>query len=164
MRVPLTTHRYQLEFYLFTLFLRLFASFNKNLSSDYQDYLIDKTSLQLLNRQDLEQIKICRQQNAVLLYEELSRLDHISMMFQYGNGCVPLFVPILVKKEIRNSLRKYLIDNNVYCSKSQLLSNSIQADVFYDSELSLVCDQRYDEGQMKRVVELIKNYCNRINI
>lgn len=50
-------------------FLRLFASFNKNLSRDYQDYLIDKTSLQLLNRQDLEQIKICRQRNAVLLYE-----------------------------------------------------------------------------------------------
>ena len=149
-------------------FFRLFTSFNKNLSRDYQDYLIDKTSLQLLNRQDLEQIKICRQRNAELLYEELSRLDYISMMFQYGNGCVPLFVPILVKKEIRNSLRKYLIDNNVYCpvhwSKSQLLSNSIQADVFYDSELSLVCDQRYGEGQMKRVVELIKNYCNRINI
>lgn len=90
------------------------------------------------------------------------------MMFQYRNNSVPLFVPILVKKEVRNSLRDYLINNKVYCPihwpKSHSLPSFMRADVFYDSELSLVCDQRYDERQMEKVVNLIENYYNRTNI
>ena len=33
-----------------------------------------------------------------------------------------------------------------------------------NSELSLVCDQRYGERQMRKIVDLIKNYCNKTNI
>ncbi len=149
-------------------FLRLFVSFNRALLKDYRNYLIDKTSLQLLYKQDFERIKARRQQNARLLYDKLSKLNNISMMFQYRNNSVPLFVPILVKKEVRNSLRDYLINNKVYCPihwpKSHSLPSFMRADVFYDSELSLVCDQRYDERQMEKVVDLIENYYNRTNI
>ena len=149
-------------------FLRLFASFNKRLSGDYQNYSIDKMSLRLLHEQDFELVKTRRYQNAKLLYDGLSELNNISMMFEHENACVPLFVPILVKKEVRNSLRDYLIDNKVYCPvhwpKSDSLPDAMRVNLFYDSELSLVCDQRYGEVQMRKIVDLIKNYCNKTNI
>lgn len=149
-------------------FLRLFTAFNKRLSDNYQNYSIDKMSLRLLYEQDFELVRTRRQQNAKLLYDGLSKLNNISVMFQYEDDSVPLFVPILVKKEIRNSLRDYLVSNKVYCPvhwpKSHSLLDLTRADIFYDRELSLVCDQRYHERQMRRIVDLIKNYCNRINI
>ena len=149
-------------------FLRLFTSFNKRLSGNYQNYSIDKMSLRLLHEQDFELVRTRRQQNAKLLYDELSELNNISMMFGYENANVPLFVPILVKKEIRNSLRDYLVDNKVYCPvhwpKSDSLPDAMRVNLFYDSELSLVCDQRYGEVQMRKIVDLIKNYCNKTNI
>ena len=149
-------------------FLRLFTAFNKRLSRDYQDYSIDKMSLRLLHEQDFELVRTRRQQNAKLLHDELSGLNNVSMMFQHEGDRVPLFVPILVKKEIRNSLRDYLVGNKVYCPvhwpKSHSLPDTTRADAFYNSELSLVCDQRYGERQMRKIVDLIKNYCNKTNI
>lgn len=149
-------------------FLRLFTAFNKRLSDNYQNYSIDKMSLRLLHEQDFELVRTRRQQNAKLLYDGLSKLNNISVMFQYEDDSVPLFVPILVKKEVRNSLRDYLVSNKVYCPvhwpKSHSLPDLTQADILYDSELSLVCDQRYDEKQMEKIVSLMKNYYNSINI
>lgn len=72
---------------------------------------------------------------------------------------IPMFVPVLVPDGRRNELRRYLIEKEIYCPVhwplSALHSVSDRTRVIYDNELSLVCDQRYTEDDMSRMVEQI---------
>ena len=93
---------------------------------------------------DVDFIKSKRRNNARVLIKEL-QLD-----VELNDSDVPLFVPIFIEK--RNELRKFLIDNDIYCPVHW---------PNYDvngTELSLICDQRYDENEMMRMVRLIKKF------
>ena len=93
---------------------------------------------------DVEFVKNRRRNNARVLIKELQ------LNLKLKDTDVPLFVPIFIKK--RNELRKFLIDNNIYCPVHW---------PNYDvngTELSLVCDQRYDEKDMIRITNLIKKF------
>ena len=74
----------------------------------------------------------------------------------------PLFVPILLDNTIRNDLRKYLTEHSIYCPihwpKSQYHRMSKETEKICDEELSLVCDQRYTEDDMERMVASIKEF------
>ena len=74
----------------------------------------------------------------------------------------PMFVPILVHGGKRNALRRYLIDHEIYCPVHWPVSEyhklNEQERYIYDNELSLVCDQRYTEEDMNRMVETIKAF------
>lgn len=69
---------------------------------------------------------------------------------------VPMFVPIFL--ENRNEMRKKLMKNNIFCpvhwpfNASEEDKNSL-----YDTELSLVCDQRYSSNDMENIVKVL-NY------
>ena len=96
------------------------------------------------NYLDVQFVKEKRRNNARILMKEL-QID-----VQLNTSDVPLFIPIYVEK--RNELRKFLIDNNVYCPVHW---------PNYDvngTELSLVCDQRYDEKDMIKIVSLVKKF------
>ena len=73
-----------------------------------------------------------------------------------------MFVPIFVPKNRRNELKQYLINNEIYCpihwpvSKFHQLDDKTQ--YIYENELSLVCDQRYIEEDMYRMVKTIKQF------
>ena len=75
----------------------------------------------------------------------------------------PMFVPILVPEGKRNELRRYLIQRDIYCpvhwpvSPYHKLQKGPETDL-YDNELSLVCDQRYTERDMLRMVEAIHEF------
>ena len=74
----------------------------------------------------------------------------------------PMFVPILVPDDKRNELRRYLIQNEIYCPIHWPVSEYHRLDdrtgYIYENELSLVCDQRYTEEDMSRMVETIKMF------
>lgn len=92
--------------------------------------------------------------------EELKKLpaDIIRPLYaEMGDRDVPMFVPVLVKKQLRNELRQYLIKNEVYCP-IHWPSELGGADKLYDCELSLVCDQRYGIEDMKREMTLIREF------
>ena len=74
----------------------------------------------------------------------------------------PMFVPVLVPDGKRDDLRRHLIINNIYCPIHWPVSKYHQLDerteMIYRNELSLVCDQRYTEEDMNRIVETVKAF------
>lgn len=73
-----------------------------------------------------------------------------------------MFVPVLVPGGKRDELRRYLIKNEIYCPVHWPVSDYHRLDnkeqFIYDNEISLVCDQRYTEEDMYRMVKKIKAF------
>lgn len=74
----------------------------------------------------------------------------------------PMFVPVLVPDGKRDALRRYLINHEIYCPIHWPVSEYHKLDErtahIYKNELSLVCDQRYTEEDMNRMVDTIKTF------
>ncbi len=106
---------------------------------------------------DIDFIKQKRRHNAQVLLNELSTLAIFPDLRE--EDC-PLFVPLLVPDNLRDKLRKYLIDKKIYCpvhwpvSEFHRLNSKTQK--LYEQEISIVCDQRYGEEDMKRICSEIK--------
>ena len=111
---------------------------------------------------DVAFIKSQRRKNAAVLLDALSE---IAIFPKLKDEDCPLFVPILVKNSLRDDLRKYLIQNEIYCPVhwpiSAYHSLNLQTQTLYNDELSLVCDQRYSEEDMLRTVKVIKKFFER---
>lgn len=108
---------------------------------------------------DVEKIKNKRRANAEVLRKEFSDWLVFPDLF---TSETPMFVPILIPDGNRDNLRKYLMKNRIYCpihwpvSKYHKLDE--KTEYIYKNELSLVCDQRYTEEDMNRMVETIKMF------
>ena len=106
---------------------------------------------------DVRFIKTQRRKNAKVLMQAFP--DQLLFLTLKKTDC-PMFVPILVPNGKRNELRHYLIQHDIYCPVHWPVSKYHKLDerteVIYDNELSLVCDQRYTEEDMFRIVETIK--------
>lgn len=98
-----------------------------------------------------------RRANAAILLETVGEL---AVFPEIKDTDCPMFVPILTDR--RDDLRRYLIQNEIYCPVhwpvSPLHSLTEKELVFYGRELSLVCDQRYTEADMRRFAELIRKF------
>lgn len=108
---------------------------------------------------DVELLKKRRRENAFFLLERLADIAIFPNLTE--NEC-PLFVPIAVPNGKRDELRRYLIENEIYCPIHWPFSEyhriSGDAKKIYDNELSLVCDQRYGISDMARIVEIIDRF------
>jgi len=133
-------------------YLLLFQDSNKWLSNNYTGMAIDSWSTEYLSHIDMNKQKEIRRQNAIVIYNELK---NISFLFPLSDMDCPLFVPIIHKK--RNELRNYLIENNVFCPVHWPQPNGCESNI-YSQELSIVCDQRYDESDMRRIASLINAF------
>ena len=116
--------------------------------------------IQLAGQLDSAFIRSRRRENALVLLESLKDLALFPEVLE--NDC-PMFVPVLLPdQKIRDQLRRYLISREIYCpvhwpvSQFHVLSEKDR--VLYDRSLSIVCDQRYDREDMKRIVEAIKSF------
>ena len=118
-----------------------------------------KRDICLASKIDVEGIKSRRRSNADMLriafrewlvFPELSKSD------------CPLFVPILVPDGQRDALRSYLISKEIYCPIHWPISAYHQLDdrtkYIYENELSLICDQRYQEADMLRIIASINEF------
>ena len=122
-----------------------------------------KRDILLAHRLDVEKMKNRRQINAKILREAF--FDWLIFPEMKHTDC-PMFVPVLIPDGLRDKLRKYLIDNEIFCpvhwpvSKYHRLN---ERELFlYHNELSLVCDQRYVEEDMFRLVATIKEFMKSI--
>lgn len=113
---------------------------------------------------DVEYIKTCRRRNAEILRRAFS--DWLVFREMKEEDC-PMFVPVLVPDGKRNELRSHLIKNEIYCPIHWPVSEchmdvyhelSGRTETIYANELSLVCDQRYTEDDMNRMVEVIQEF------
>lgn len=111
---------------------------------------------------DVDFIKDRRRMNAGYL---LKNLCDLAIFKQIKEDDCPMFVPIIVPNGKRDALRKFLIENDVYCPIHWPISKYHQLDIdsksVYENGLSLVCDQRYTEKDMMRMVDLINELLRR---
>ena len=133
------------------IFLNLFNRSNQ-LITDYKNKKMDEESLKILQTINIEEIIEKRIFNSKIIEENFVNCDDAKLLYNYKNGDCPIFVPIILKN--RDYIRKKLIDNNVYCPIHWPNFNNFK-NKMYANELSLICDQRYDEKDMKREVKII---------
>lgn len=136
-------------------FLDQYARSNKELSNNYKDYNMDHESKEILNKLDLDLIRKLRKENAMTIIKYLETNNNIKLMCKIKEGDCPLFIPIIVKKGYRDSLKKYLIDNNIYCPVHWNKPQNVQNSDIYETELSLICDQRYSEKEIKKYIKIL---------
>lgn len=110
-------------------------------------------------RLDVGYIKDRRRKNAAVLREAFP--DRLIFPRMKETDC-PLFVPVLVPDGRRDALRRYLIRHEIYCPVHWPVSEYHRLDgeteKLYQNELSLVCDQRYTEADMRRMVDTIRMF------
>ena len=142
-------------------FLNAFGEAEELLDADFSDYAADTESVDALRQLDIPFLKQRRRENASVIYETLNEVDEprIRPLFpQMGADDTPLFVPVLVDPAIRADLRRFLIQNQVYCPIHWPDAQTGGGEELYASELSLLCDQRYTVKDMEREMNLIKEF------
>ena len=137
-----------------SVFLSMFSETNEWLCNNYTDLKIDKESERIVLQTDFDKIKQIRKRNAKFLHEGLKKCNYIKTLFSIELMDCPLFVPIIVENGKRDFIRKRLIENDIYCPVHWPKPEGCKSNL-YDIELSLVCDQRYDEEDMRRIVDVL---------
>lgn len=108
---------------------------------------------------DADYICTQRRKNASVL---MSALKPHLIFSTFSNEDCPMFVPILVPNGKRDELWRYLIKHEIYCPihwpASEYHRLGDKELKLYQSELSLVCDQRYTEDDMYRIIDTIEQF------
>lgn len=140
-------------------FLQMFRQAEEILDTDYACYSGEAVF------PETGQIAARRRENAARLLEGLKQIPGVTpWRANLGEGDEPLFVPVLVDADLRPELRKHLISRHIYCPVHWPLSHwhdqsqTESAQELYTCELSLVCDQRYDAGDMDRLLYEIRQF------
>ncbi len=142
------------------VFLNLYSEFGHHLAEDYQNYEMDNLSYALYKTEDIDAMRCKRIENAKYLHENLKGVRFIG---ELTDNAVPLFVPVFFDTtEQRNAVRKKLIEAQIYCPihwpKPAQIPANFEANRIYDTELSLICDQRYNTEDMQRIVSVINEH------
>lgn len=138
-------------------FLKLYNEFGHYLQEDYFDYEMDALSYAIYKETDIDLLRKIRVENAKYLH---GNLTNVNFLCELTDNACPLFVPIIFNtKEERDFARKTLIDNHIFCPvhwpKNNHIAPEMNVNKLFDTELSLICDQRYSLNDMNRIVNVI---------
>ena len=117
--------------------------------------------IQLANYMDVELIRKKRRSNVEILRKGLQKW---AMFSNYSEDDCPMFFPIMIPEGKRDELKKWLIKEGIYCPVHWPLScyhrmiDSVNVKNIYENELSIVCDQRYSDVDMNRIVITIEDF------
>ena len=140
-------------------YLKMFNDAEDLIEKDIYSYFSESSDIEKIKYLDIDLIKKKRRENAQYLLNELKSIAIFPKLQE--NDC-PLFVPVIIDNGRRDSLRKYLIENEIYApvhwqiSKFHNITNKEK--YIYDNELSIVCDQRYNEQDMQRTLDVINKF------
>lgn len=141
-------------------FLMLQAKFENELEHLDCMLQIDSISYQILCNTDVTEIREKRRKNAQVLKKGLEGIDSNILTFPEFHPMEDtlLFLPVFMKRDNRNRLKEYLISRRIYCPVHWPKITGVPAKL-KDNELSLICDQRYSEGDMKVIAGYIQEWC-----
>ena len=143
------------------VFLNLYNEFGHHLEGDYRDYSMDDLSYAIYKAADISEMKVKRRENAAYLQQNLN----LQFLAPLSEKACPLFVPVFFEsKDHRDLIRKKLVEADIYCtvhwSKNQLITSEMEVNRIFDTELSLICDQRYGLSDMQHAVEVLSRLEN----
>ena len=119
---------------------------------------LDDTSLNIIKGLDIEEVINKRRRNAAVLLKGLCGLEDVLKLPKVDLTVdTPLFIPVFMETENRDALRKHLVSMGVYCPVHwpEVMGATIGVRA---KELSLICDQRYSDGDMSAIVEAIRGW------
>lgn len=139
-------------------FLLAQAKFENDLIHAERLLKIDDTSLGIVKGINVNEVIKQRRLNAGILMDGLAALGTIiSIPHMDLSVDVPLFFMVFMETEKRDSLRKYLVNRGIYCPVHWPEVMGAMAGV-RENELSLICDQRYSEGDMRAICDAIHTW------
>lgn len=141
-------------------YLNAFKKSNNWLRDNYSGLKIDNESMEILTSADFENNKYIRRRNAEILYSQISN-NCIKFLFDKEKMDCPLFIPVILEPSVRYEIMNELIANKIFCPIHWPHPKADCASNLYDTELSLICDQRYSEKDMLRIASVINNYKKR---
>lgn len=137
-------------------YLKYFAESNAELNIVYSNTHMSKMSMEILSSWDIEGIRKQRWNNAIAIYSQFKEHINCIPIFQLNKMDCPLFVPVVFENVAqRNYTRQKLIEERIYCPIHWPKPNVYCHSNLYDIELSLVCDQRYSQQDMERMMKVI---------
>jgi hypothetical protein len=144
-------------------YLNLFHSAEEYLEKDYRGYLMDPSSYSAYIETDTKVIRQKRLDNANRLLDGISNKTQVQMIFKsISQEDAPMFLPVLIPLELRERFKQYLINHSIYCPVHWPLSEfhriSSDSKLIYGKILSLVCDQRYGEEEIKYMIKVINKF------
>lgn len=140
-------------------FLKINSKFDNDLIHVDRMLQLDDTSLTILGSTDIKAIKEQRKKNVAVLKDRLCSIKSITLPDIDLEVSTPLFYPIFLNTVDRDSLRKHLIENAMYCPIHWPEVMGANAGI-RENELSLICDQRYTEKDMIALCECINDWSN----
>lgn len=138
-------------------FLKQFGSYNTWLAAHDSGFAMDTASVKLLQRLDFDAIKQRRIENARVLYQGLRNQERFQPLFAEEEMQCPLFFPIRIPADQRAAVRKKLTDAMIYCPIHWPKPQTGGSSALFDTELSLVCDQRYTAKDMQRIIGILSD-------
>lgn len=146
-------------------FLSLINTAEFILEEHYHHKMPDDRSKEVLKHSDANYIINKRRTNAKVLTDAINELNDARVrcinpvLNPYDT---PLFVGVIVESTLRDPLRRFLIEHEIYCPihwpKTKEHIEMRGSKLLFNSELSLICDQRYDEKDMHRISETITDF------
>ncbi len=139
-------------------FLNNFYAGDRVLQKAKYELKLDTVSAEILNNTDTETVRHRRIENAKIIYKRLQELPVKALVEAPDwEKCCPLFVPVILPAEERDALRKYLIENSIYCPVHwpEVVGTTVGLRA---NELSLICDQRYTVDDMDRMMDCISQF------
>ena len=136
-------------------FLLANAKFDNDLIHVDRMLRMDDTSLGILKKTDVNNTVKSRRENVKVLLNGLKDMTDVLTVPEVNLDIdTPLFLPIFMKTENRDKLRRYLIEKGIYCPIHwpEVMGASVGIRA---NELSLICDQRYSEGDMQAIIEAV---------
>ncbi|QUL54549.1 hypothetical protein KDC22_30485 [Paenibacillus tritici] len=146
-------------------FLSLLKSSESRLDSRMSVGRMSEFSVFLMERIDIEQIKKKRKENW-LFFSNMVESDSLIKKFLTPlyttilDNEVPLGFPVLAPVELRNSLRQYLINHNIFCPIHWIIpeKNFVNDMRISSAILTIPIDQRISEEHILYVVEKLHQF------
>lgn len=142
-------------------FLEIFKQAEALIENDYQDYCLPKELIKSLKSINASFLIQRRRNNAKYLIDNLNEITQLNIP-RFTETDTPLFTPIFLSRDIRDELYRHLIENHIYCPIHWPAPDFITEYIsdLYNTELSLICDQRYDLRDMQNIVQTILTFFN----
>ena len=144
------------------VFLKGFSDAEKGLETVYRNFAADANSIETIKHVNVNFLRNKRRENAKMIISSLgfSRAGIGCMYAELSEQDCPLFVPLVIDQEKRVALKNWLIKNSIYLpihwSVSNLHRLNEETSFLYNTELSCICDQRYDDDDITRLINMIK--------